>query len=123
MIGYTTLGVTDMERSKKFYTDLLAEQGAKVQFDGGRIAMIGKSMSEPMVAVCEPYDGNAPTPGNGVMVALPAGSKEGADKMYARAIELGATCDGAPGQRVPNMFYGAYVRDPDGNKLAFFDFS
>lgn len=123
MIGYTTLGVTDMDRAKKFYTELFAEQGAKVQFDGGRIAMIGKSMSEPMVAVCTPYDGNAPTPGNGVMVAFPAGSKEGADKMYARAIELGATCDGAPGQRVPNMFYGAYVRDPDGNKLAFFDFS
>ncbi|WP_427452551.1 VOC family protein [Litorimonas sp. WD9-15] len=123
MIGYTTLGVSDMERSKKFYCDLLEAQGAKVQFDGGRIAMIGKSMSQPMVAVCEPYDGNAPTPGNGVMVAFPAGSKEAADKMYERAIELGATCDGKPGQRVPNMFYGAYVRDPDGNKLAFFDFS
>jgi len=123
MIGYTTLGVSDMERAKKFYTELFAEQGASVQFDGGRIAFIGKSMKEPMVAVCAPYDGNAPTPGNGVMVAFPAGSKENADKLYARALELGATCDGEPGQRIPGMFYGAYVRDPDGNKLAFFDFS
>mgnify|MGYP001465708602 CR=1 FL=1 len=40
-----------------------------------------------------------------------------------KAIELGATCDGEPGQRIPNQFYGAYVRDPDGNKLAFFQFS
>ena len=57
------------------------------------------------------------------MVAFPGGSKEGADALYEKAISLGATCDGAPGQRVENMFYGAYVKDPDGNKLCFFDFS
>jgi len=123
MIGYTTIGVADIERSKKFYTELFAEQGAKVLFDGGRIAMIGKSMGEPMVAVCVPYNEQDPHPGNGNMIAFPAGSKENADKIYHKAIELGATCDGEPGQRIPDMFYGAYVKDPDGNKLAFFDFS
>ena len=44
------------------------------------------------------------------------------DKFYKKAIDLGATCDGEPGQRIPNQFYGAYVRDPDGNKLAFYHF-
>ena len=122
MIGYTTLGVSDMERSKKFYSELFAEQGAKVLVDMGRIAMIGKSMSEPMIAVCVPFNEADPTPGNGVMVAFPAGSKENVAKMHAKAIELGATCEGEAGQRVPDMFYGAYVRDPDGNKLAFFVF-
>lgn len=122
MIGYTTLGVSDIERSKKFYTELFAEYGASVQLDGGRIAFIGKSMAEPMVAVCVPYNKEAPTPGNGVMVAFPAGSKAKADALYERAISLGATCDGEPGQRVPDVFYGAYVRDFDGNKLAFFEF-
>jgi len=123
MIGYTTLGVTDMEKAKAFYTDLLADHGAKVLFDAGRIAMIGKSMAEPMIAVCVPYNEKDPHPGNGVMVAIPGGSKEGADALYHKAISLGATCDGEPGQRVPDVFYGAYVKDPDGNKLAFFDFS
>ncbi len=122
MIGYTTLGVSDMERSKKFYADLFAEYGASVIMDAGRIAFIGKSMAEPMVAVCTPFNEEAPTPGNGVMVAFPAGSKEKADALYKRAIELGATCDGEPGQRVPDVFYGGYVRDFDGNKLAFFEF-
>ena len=42
--------------------------------------------------------------------------------MHAKALSLGATCDGEPGQRIKDMFYGAYVRDPDGNKLAFFQF-
>jgi len=123
MIGYTTIGVKDLEAAKTFYTELFAEQGAKVQVDVGRLAMIGKSMAEPMVAVCVPYNEQDPNPGNGNMIAFPAGSKEGAAALYNKAIELGATCDGEPGQRVPDMFYGAYVKDPDGNKLCFFDFS
>jgi len=122
MIGYTTVGVTDMERSKKFYCDLFEDQGAKVQIDAGRIAMIGTSLGEPMIAVCEPYDKNAPVPGNGTMVAFAAETKEEAAAMYEKAISLGATDEGEPGQRVPDRFYGAYVRDPDGNKLCFFKF-
>ena len=40
--------------------------------------------------------------------------------MYEKAISLGATDEGEPGERVPDFFYGAYVRDPDGNKLCFY---
>lgn len=120
MIGYTTIGVTNLDAAKAFYTELF---DAKVLVDVGRLAMIGTSMAEPKLAVCEPYNGEAPNPGNGVMVAFPGGSKEGAAALYNKAIALGATCDGEPGQRVENMFYGAYVKDPDGNKLCFFDFS
>ena len=75
-----------------------------------------------MLAVCEPYDKEAPTPGNGVMIAFPAETKEEIDALYNRAIELGATCEGPAGQRIPDRFYGAYVRDLDGNKLCFFIF-
>ncbi|WP_339764295.1 VOC family protein [uncultured Sulfitobacter sp.] len=123
MIGYTTVGTADMERAKKFYCDLFDSKGAKVLVDAGRIAMIGTGRGTPMIAVCEPYDKKAPTPGNGVMVAFTAETKPEVDEIYARAIELGATCDGPPGQRVPDRFYGAYVRDHDGNKLCFFKFA
>jgi catechol 2,3-dioxygenase-like lactoylglutathione lyase family enzyme len=122
MIGYTTLGVSDMERAKTFYADLFADKGAKVVIDTGRIAFIGTERGAPMLAVCEPYDKNDPTPGNGVMVAFPASDKDDVVKLYVRAIELGATDDGAPGQRIPDRFYGAYVHDPDGNKLCFYVF-
>lgn len=122
MIGYLTIGVSDIEQAKSFYADLLSDFGAQVLLDMGRIAMIGKSMQEPMLAVCIPYNEQAPSPGNGNMVAFPAGSKENVDKLYHKAIALGASCEGAPGQRVPDMFYGAYVRDTDGNKIAFFEF-
>jgi predicted lactoylglutathione lyase len=122
MIGYVTLGVADMDRAKAFYTGLLADLGASVQADMGRIAMIGKSMNDPMIAVCVPYNEGDPHPGNGNMVAINPGSKEAVDALYKKAIELGATCDGEPGQRIEDIFYGAYVRDLDGNKLAFYQF-
>lgn len=119
MIGYTTIGVNDIEKAKQFYCSLF---DATVQVDVGRLAMIGKSTSEPMVAVCVPFDEKAPSCGNGSMIAFTASSKDEVNAMYAKAISLGATDEGEPGQRIEDVFYGAYVRDPDGNKLAFFIF-
>jgi len=123
MISYVTLGVSDLNAAKAFYSELLGEMGAKVLIDMDRISFIGKSMAAPMLAVCVPYNKEAPQAGNGTMVAFAPGSKEAIDSMYNKAIELGATCDGAPGDRIPNVFYGAYVKDPDGNKLCFNLFS
>lgn len=119
MIGYTMVGTADIEKAKAFYTPLLAEMGAKIVMDIGRAAFYGVAKGQPMFAVCVPYDKQAPNPGNGNMVALPGGSREGVDKLYAKAIELGASSEGEPGERMPG-FYGAYFRDKDGNKLAFF---
>lgn len=120
MIGYVTIGVKDMERAKAYWSELLADMGCKVLFDMGRIAMLGRSMEEPMLAVCIPYDENDQNPGNGNMVAFAPGSRETIDKLYAKAIELGGTDEGEPGVRVEDVFYGAYFRDPDGNKAVFY---
>ena len=122
MIGYVTIGTHDMERAKKFYSELFAPNGGKVVADQGRIAFISVARGQPMVAVCEPYDKGDPHPGNGTMIAFTAETKEDVDKMHARALELGATDDGPPGQRIPDRFYGAYARDPDRNKICFFVF-
>ncbi len=119
MIGYSTIGVKDIEKAKKFYCDLF---DATVQVDVGRLAMIGKSIEAPMVAVCEPFNGEAPSCGNGAMIAFSGSSKDEVNAMHAKAISLGATDEGEPGQRIDDVFYGAYVRDPDGNKLAFYIF-
>ncbi|SFU00156.1 VOC family protein [Halomonas saccharevitans] len=122
MIGYVTLGVSDMDKAKTFYGELLHDLGAKVLLDMGRIAFIGESMSTPMLAVCIPFNEAPNHPGNGNMVAISVGSKEAVDAYYQKAIALGAVCDGQPGQRIEDQFYGAYVKDPDGNKLAFYVF-
>ena len=91
MIGYTTIGVNDMERAKAFYSELFADKGGKVVIDMGRIAFIGTKRGEPMLAVCEPYDKGDPAPGNGGMIAFPVENKAEADALYEKAISLGAT--------------------------------
>ena len=120
MIGYTTIGVSDMAAAEAFYGPLLAEIGASQLFGQDRIKFYGTGMDSAMLAICIPYNEQTQHSGNGNMVAIPGGSREGVDKLYAKAIELGASDDGEPGERMP-VFYGAYVRDPDGNKLCFYE--
>ena len=120
MIGYVTIGTSDMEKAKAFWTELLSDLGASVLMDIGRIAFIGTGMDAPMLAVCTPYNEEAPSPGNGNMIAIAPGSKEKVDALHAKALSLGATSDGDPGQRIEDMFYGGYFRDPDGNKAVFY---
>jgi predicted lactoylglutathione lyase len=119
MLAYTTLGVTDFERANAFYAALLSVIDAGHVMGNERIALYGTDVQNPMLAICIPYDEKAPSAGNGTMVAIRAGSRVACDELYAKAIALGATCDGPPGERMPDFFYGAYVRDPDGNKLCF----
>ncbi len=117
MIAYITLGANDIEKARAFYGGLLAEMGAKELFDNNRLYFYG-TPGQPMIAVGGPYDGQAASAGNGTMVAIPCPDTETVDKMYKKGLELGATCDGEPGERVPG-FYGAYLRDADQNKLCF----
>ena len=119
MIGYVTIGVTDMDRAVAFYDGLLGEVGAKLLMDMGRIKFYGTGQG-PMIAICTPHNEQPQSAGNGNMIAIPGGSEEGVQKLYAKAIALGATDDGEPGARIPDVFYGAYVRDHDNNKLCFF---
>ncbi|MDZ7826363.1 MAG: VOC family protein [Gammaproteobacteria bacterium] len=121
MIGYVTIGTRDMDKACAFYDALLAEVGAKQLFGMDRIKFYGTGPGAPMLAVCIPYDEKEPSPGNGTMVAIPAQGIDQIRKLYDKAIELGGTDEGEPGERIPDVFTGAYVRDLDGNKLCFFE--
>ncbi len=119
MIGYSTLGSKDLPKAVAFYDELLGLVGGKRVMEMDRIKFYGTDEGGAMLAVCTPADEGPQSCGNGQMVAIPGGSKEGAEALYNKAIELGSTCAGAPGQRF-DFFYGGYVHDPDGNKLCFF---
>lgn len=121
MIAYVTIGVSSMEKAKSFYLAVLKDLGVSVVMDIGRLAALGTPAGGAMLAVCTPYNGEAPHPGNGNMVAIAPGSREGVDNCHARALQFGGTDEGAPGQRMDG-FYGGYVRDPDGNKICFCHF-
>ena len=116
MIGYVTLGTNDLERAAGFYDQLLAELGGKrVMQNPGKL--IGWSNGKgAAIVLITPHDGGKASVGNGGMAALGAASQADVERVYNKAISLGARDEGEPGPRTPT-FYAAYFRDPDGNKL------
>ncbi len=128
MFAYVCLGTNDPKRSQVFYDRILACLGLMrcqtpdEEFGDwagwGHYARYGAD--QLALWLCPPFDGASAAPGNGVMVALKAASLAEVDSFHRVALEFGGTCEGAPGWR-PHYnadFYAAYVRDPDGNKLA-----
>jgi catechol 2,3-dioxygenase-like lactoylglutathione lyase family enzyme len=127
MIGYVTLGTNDIAKARVFYDALLGSIGASriMEFgdDLGGFTMWGTSWDQPGVAVTSPYDKGTATAGNGNMTALTLDTRGKVDALHAKALELGGSCEGPPGLRGdegPQAFYGAYFRDPEGNKFCAF---
>jgi catechol 2,3-dioxygenase-like lactoylglutathione lyase family enzyme len=119
MIGYTTLGTNDLPRAAAFYDALLAEVGAKRLWASDRGIAWGVAEDKPGFGIMKPFDGNAATVGNGVMVALIVNSREKVDSLHKKALALGGKDEGAAGPRGEG-FYCGYFRDLDGNKLNVF---
>jgi catechol 2,3-dioxygenase-like lactoylglutathione lyase family enzyme len=119
MIGYVTIGTNDLGKAAGFYDELLSFFGGKRFMENERLIAWSAGEHSPGVGVCKPFDGEAATVGNGMMVSLMASGPEQVKAVHARALALGGADEGAPGQRF-GQFYGAYFRDLDGNKLCTF---
>ena len=120
MKGYITVGTNDLTRSAAFYEALFEELGFTRQREyPGRAVYFG-TKDDIQLVVITPADGQPATAGNGTMIALNVDSQEQVQRLHDRAIDLGANDEGAPGPRGSDTFYGAYFRDPDGNKIAFY---
>ena len=119
MISYTCVGTNDVERARRFYEPLFSLMGAKPMFNSDRGFSFGVDPKQPMFMVLKPYDGQAATVGNGMMITLAAKDKAQVEALHAKALALGGQDEGAPGFR-GDRWYLAYFRDLDGNKLAAF---
>jgi catechol 2,3-dioxygenase-like lactoylglutathione lyase family enzyme len=119
MIGYVTVGTNDLPRAAKFYDAIAAEMGTGRMMEFDSFIAWGTPGGGAGVAATKPYDGNAASVGNGVMVALEAQDNAQVDRIYAIALANGGSDEGPPGPR-GDGFYAAYFRDPDGNKLNAF---
>ena len=119
MIGYVTIGTNDLAKAAGFYDEVLSFFGGKRFMENERLIAWNAGEHSPGVGVCKPFDGNAASVGNGMMVSLMAAGPEQVNAVHARALELGGSDEGAPGLRF-GQFYGAYFRDLDGNKLCTF---
>ena len=122
MVGYVTLGTNDLKRAATFYDELAKLLGVSRMMETERFIAWGKPGAGAGIGLTLPFDGGRATVGNGVMVALECASPGDVDRLYAKAMELGAKDEGKPGPR-GGGFYAGYFRDPDGNKLNAFHMS
>ncbi len=114
-MNYFVFGTADMEASVRFYDALFEGAGVSRVAPTERMTYwLGEDFA---FAVATPFDGEAASAGNGTMVGFDMGSQGGVRRSHRLALDLGGTCEGAPGPRGPK--YSAYVRDPDGNKICF----
>lgn len=122
MIGYVTIGALDVEQALPFYDAVLGAIGYERQFFDAGWAGYGLKGGDADTFICPPFDGQAARGGNGIMIAFKAPSIDAVRAAHAAALEHGGADEGGPGPRPSESttFFGAYMRDPTGNKIAVF---
>ncbi len=118
---YIAIGSNDLDRSYAYYDPVMTALGAKVAFEYAGITKCYKFPDGFCVWIGKPQNGEAAAPGNGHTAGFSVDSTDAVDLAYAAALANGGSDEGAPGPRPlygPD-FYGAYARDPDGNKMSF----
>lgn len=122
MFSHVFVGVSDFDRALRFYAPVLAALGLAQRFCDPARPWAGwqsPGANRPLFLIGHPFDGQPHAPGNGQMTAFLADSRAQVDTVHGTALAHGGSCEGPPGLR-PHYhadYYGAYLRDPDGNKL------
>ena len=93
MIGYITLGTSDLKRAATFYDALLAEVGAKRYMESEKFVAWAVRPDLPALGVIVPFDGRAATPATVRWWRSPRTAPTG-DRVHRRA-SLGAKDEGA----------------------------
>jgi catechol 2,3-dioxygenase-like lactoylglutathione lyase family enzyme len=115
------VGAKDVAQGKSFYDTVLGTLGwpAGHEFRPGTVFY---SHNGAAFGVGNPADGGNATHANGGTIGFAAQSKEQVDAFHAAGLANGGSCEGLPGKRpgAPGNAYGAYLRDPTGNKICTF---
>jgi catechol 2,3-dioxygenase-like lactoylglutathione lyase family enzyme len=122
LISHVFIGVNNFVSAFDFYSGVMAELDLQLKFCDLKkpwAAWSARSAPRPLFIIGRPFNGAPADAGNGPMVALMATSEAMVDRVYVRALALGATCEGPPGLRPEyhDGYYGAYFRDEELNKL------
>jgi catechol 2,3-dioxygenase-like lactoylglutathione lyase family enzyme len=119
MFSHLTVGSSDIAKSKVFYDGVTTALGLVRHLEVPDGIGYGRKGGRAQLWIVRPLDKQAATAGNGITIGLEAETRPAVDAAYASAIAAGGKDEGKPGLRAhyhPN-YYGAYVRDPDGNKV------
>lgn len=123
MLDHVSIGVTNVKRSKAFYDAVLAPLGMApampIEIQGQLVGVGYGKPGKPSFWIQLPINGQPASMGNGVHIAFRADAREAVDAFYLAALDQGGIDDGKPGLRSEYHpdYYGAFVRDPDGNKI------
>ncbi len=122
MFSHVFVSVTDFDQALAFYTPLMVSLGLEQRFRDDARPWAGWHSAggqRPLFVICKTFNDEPQDPGNGQMIAFTATNRAMVDSAYQVALANGGTSEGAPGLR-PHYhanYYGAYFRDPDGNKF------
>jgi len=126
MFSHIILGARDLARLTAFYDAVLAPLGlvrVDEPDDGGPAGSMWvlPGRGWPQFFVQLPFNGLPATWGNGTQVSFAAPSRVAVDAAWRALVENGGFDEGGPGLRpgYGEDYYGAYGRDPEGNKLCF----
>lgn len=117
MIHHVSLGTNDLKKARAFYDPVLNVLGLRLLKED--VDSLDYGVATILFSLETPLDGKPASVGNGVHVAFVAQNPDMVDGFYNVALENGGKDDGPPGLRPKynGHYYGAFVRDPDGNKI------
>ena len=120
MLTHVLVGANDPEASIAFYDATLGALGIEGQRMGDRAFY--STGEGPTFGVGKPRDGEAATAANGGTIGFVAKDKAAVDAWHEAGLANGGSDEGEPGKRenAPGNAYGAYLRDPAGNKVCTF---
>ena len=123
-LNYVMLGANDVAKARAFYDGVIPLIGGAIVAEYLPDAICYGLRDGGRLWLARPYAKQASHPGNGVMLGLKCESRDEVSAAHAKALALGGANEGDPGPRPlygPD-FFGAYVRDLDGNKMSFVHF-
>lgn len=118
MFTHLCISAHDLTASKAFYDAALGALGIQSVGQVSPKACLYAS-DTGKILVTLPANGEAATYANGGTIGFAAPDAATVDAFHAAGLANGGTDEGAPGRRpnAPGNAYGAYLRDPVGNKI------
>ncbi|MCB1743972.1 MAG: VOC family protein [Gammaproteobacteria bacterium] len=117
MIDHISIPVSNLRISAAFYDRVLEPLGLKRLTETDRTVGYGKRYPEFWLNLRERLA--TVDDDTGLHVALRAPDPQAVIEFHARAVADGGRSDGEPGPRKAAVtdYFGAFIRDPDGNKI------
>lgn len=115
MIDHVSVAVSDLARGTAFYEAVLAPLGLTKLVTREATVGFGKNYPEFWINLRE----DLATPSTGIHICLRTRDEDSVRAFHAAALAQGGSDAGSPGPRQAAMttYYGAFIFDPDGNKI------